>query len=145
MITTSTVLTSSSASITRDSRVTFTAQVSAVGGMPAGSVTFTDESNGSILDTANLSKGTTTSGRPPSPPGSRSIVAGYSGSSTFTASTSVPRGISVAQAGSLATAYQIDAHHDGDQTRGTLSLASLTRKWSVTLGETGGHWPAAVS
>jgi len=145
LMTTSTVLTSSSASIVRDSRVTFTAQVSAVSGMPTGSVTFTDESNGSILDTASLSNGTATFSTAALAPGSRSIVASYSGSSTFAASTSAAWGISVARAGSLATAYQIDARHDGDQTSGTLSVGSLRRKWSVTLGETGGYRLAAVS
>jgi outer membrane protein assembly factor BamB len=133
-----TTLTSSSTSITRDLWVKFTAKVSSASGTPTGSVTFTDQSNGSVLDSAALHKGIAIFWTAALAPGSRSIVAHYNGSSTFAASTSAAVGISVAQAGSFATAYQVDARHDGRQTGGTLSAASLTKKWSVTLGGTGG-------
>src|SRR5579859_147673 len=145
LVTTTTMLTSSAVSITRDSWVTFTAKVSAASGTPTGSVTFTDQSNGSILDTATLSSGTATFSTAALTPGTRSIVAHYSGSSTFAASTSAALGISVAQTGSFATAYQVDSSHDGQQTGGTLGVASLTKKWSVTLGGTTSYGPAPVS
>ncbi len=145
LITTKTALTSSSASITRDSWVRFTAKVSAASGTPTGLVTFTDQSNGSILDTAKLSSGTASFATAALAPGARSIVAHYSGSSPFAASTSAALGISVAPAGSLATAYQVDSRHDGQQTGGTLSAASLTKKWSKTLGGTTSYGPAPVS
>lgn len=41
-------------------------------------------------------------------------------------------------AASEATAYQIDSRHDGDQGSPALSTRSLGRKWTVTLGGTGG-------
>jgi outer membrane protein assembly factor BamB len=138
LITTMTSLTASSASITRDSWVTFTAKVSAASGTPTGSVTFTDQSNGSILDTAALTTGTVSFSTAALAPGSRSIVAHYTGSGTYAASTSAALGIPVAQAGSLATAYQVDPSHDGHQAGGTLNVSSLAKKWSVTLGGTGG-------
>jgi outer membrane protein assembly factor BamB len=145
LIATKTTLTSSSASINRDSWVKFTARVGAATGTPTGSVTFTDVSNGSILDTAKLSNGTATFSTAALAPGSRSIVAHYRGTSTFAASTSATLGIAVAQTGSFATAYQVDSRHDGQQAGGTLSAASLTRKWSVTLGGTTEYGPAPVS
>jgi outer membrane protein assembly factor BamB len=125
--------------------VKFTAKVSAVTGTPAGSVTFTDQSNGSVLDTAKVSSGTASFSTAALAPGSRSIVARYSGSSTFAASTSAALGIAVAPTGSFATAYQVDSGHNGQQTGGTLNAASLTRKWSVTLGGTASYGPAPVS
>jgi outer membrane protein assembly factor BamB len=137
LVTTKTTLTASATSITRDSWVTFTAKVSSASGTPTGSVTFTDQSNGSILDSAALREGTATFSTAALAPGSRSIAAHYNGSSTFAASASAAVGISVAQAGSFATTYQVDAQHDGRQTGGTLSTASLAKKWSVTLGGTG--------
>jgi outer membrane protein assembly factor BamB len=145
LITTKTTLTSSAVSITRDSWVRFTAKVSATSGTPTGSVTFTDQSNGSILDTAKLSSGTASFSTAALAPGARSIVAHYSGSGTFAASASAALGISVAQAGSFATAYQVDARHDGQQAGGTLNVASLTKKWNVTLGGTTSYGPAPVS
>lgn len=142
---TTTTLTSSAVSVARDSWVRFTAKVSAASGTPTGSVTFTDQSNGSILGTAKLSGGSATFSTAALAPGSRSMVAHYGGSSTFAASTSTAVGISVAQAGSFATTYQVDSGHDGQQTQGRLSVASLTEKWSVTLGGTGSSGPAPVS
>ena len=142
---TTTTLTSSSTSITRDSWVTFTASVSAVGGTPAGSVTFTDQSNGSILDTAKLGNGTTSFSTAALAAGSRSIAARYSGSATFGPSSSAALAISVAPAGSLAVTYQVDPRHDGRQSAGALSTSSLTKKWTVTLGGTGDYEAGDVS
>jgi len=143
--TTTTTLTSSSTSITRDSWVTFTASVSAAGGTPAGSVTFTDQSNGSILDTAKLSNGTASFSTAALAPGTRGVAARYSGSATFGPSSSAALAISVAPAGSLAVTYQVDPRHDGNQASGALSTSSLTKKWTVTLGGTGDYGAGDVS
>jgi outer membrane protein assembly factor BamB len=142
---TTTTLTSSSTSITRDSWVTFTARVSAASGTPTGSVTFTDQSNGSILDTAKLSNGTASFSTAALAPGTRGVAARYSGSSTLGPSSSGALAISVAPAGSLAVTYQVDPRHDGDQARGALSTSSLAKKWTVTLGGTGDYGAADVS
>ncbi len=40
---------------------------------------------------------------------------------------------------SNAVAYQIDPRHDGDQPTGVLNISALTRKWSVTLGQSGSY------
>jgi outer membrane protein assembly factor BamB len=138
LIATATTLTSSSTSTTRDSWLTFTAMVSAASGTPTGSVTFTDESNGSILDTAELSTGTATFSTAALTSGSRDIVAYYSGSGSYASSASAGLAIAVSRAGSLATAYQIDPRHNGRQSVGSLRTSSLSRKWHVTLGGTGG-------
>jgi outer membrane protein assembly factor BamB len=140
---TSTTLTSSSASSRYDSRVTFTVTVSAATGTPTGSVTFTDTSNGSILDTAKLGNGTATFTTAALAPGARSIVAAYNGSSSFSPSSSAAVDITVAAAGSDAVAYQVDPRHDGQQVRGTLNAGSLTRKWTVTLGIASSSQPTA--
>jgi len=140
LIATTTTLTSSSTSVTRDSWLTFTAMVSAASGTPTGSVTFTDTSNGSVLDTAELSTGTATFSTAALASGSRSIVAYYNGSSSYASSTSGGLAITVSPAGSLATAYQVDPRHDGRQSAGALIASSLTRKWRVTLGGTGGDF-----
>jgi len=140
---TSTTLTSSSASSSYDSRVTFTAKVSAPTGTPAGSVTFTDTSSGSILDTAELANGTTSFTTAALAAGSRSIVAHYDGSSTFSPSSSAATDTSVAAAGSDAVAYQVDSGHSGRQARGTLNASSLTKKWTVTLGAASSSQPTA--
>ena len=134
---TTTALTASPASSSYDSPVMFTAHVSAPSGTPAGSVIFTDTSNGSILDTATLSSGTASFSTAALAPGTRSIVARYGGSSTFSPSSSAAVRIPVAAAGSPAVTYQTDPRHDGDQAQGTLKASSLTRKWTVTLGGTG--------
>jgi len=125
--------------------VTFTARVSAASGTPTGSVTFTDQSNGSILDTAKLSNGTTSFSTAALAAGSRSIAARYSGSTTFGPSSSAALAISVAPAGSLAVTYQVDPRHDGRQSAGALSTSSLTKKWTVTLGGTGEYEAGDVS
>lgn len=140
---TSTKLTSSSASSRYDSRVTFTVTVRAATGTPSGSVTFTDTSNGSILDTTDLGNGTATFTTAALAPGARSIVAAYNGSSAFSPSSSAPVGITVAAAGSDAVAYQVDPRHDGQQVRGTLNAALLTKKWTVTLGIASSSQPTA--
>ena len=135
-VATSTTLTASATSVAQDSWVTFTAQVSASSGTASGSVTFTDVSNGSVLDTAALSSGTAGFTTAALAVGARSIVATYSGDSTFGPSSSAAVGVTVAAAGSSAVAYQEDARHDGRQPRGTLSAGSLVMKWSRTLGKT---------
>lgn len=121
-------LTASATSVTQDSWVTFRAQVASA----AGSVTFSDASNGSILGTAKLVSGTATLKTAALAPGTRQIVARYGGSS------SAALAISVARAGSDAVTYQIDPAHDGSQALGAPRASSLTRKWKVTLGGTGG-------
>lgn len=140
---TATTLTSSSASSSYDSRVTFTAKVSAAAGTPVGSVTFTDTSNGSILDTATLGNGSASFTTAALAPGTRSIVARYDGSSTFSPSSSAAADVTVAAAGSDAVAYQVDPRHDGWQAPGTLTASSLTRKWTVTLGVASSSHPIA--
>jgi outer membrane protein assembly factor BamB len=134
-----TTVVASATSVAQDSWVTFTAQVSTGAGVPSGSVTFTDVSNGSVLDTAVLSSGTAVFSTAALAPGTRSIVAAYSGSSSFSPSSSAAVGVAVAAAGSPAVAFQEDARHDGRQAHGALIAGSLTKKWSRTLGGTDGN------
>ncbi|MGN6680786.1 MAG: outer membrane protein assembly factor BamB family protein, partial [Streptosporangiaceae bacterium] len=122
-------------SVARDSWVTVTAKVSSAHGVPGGGfVSFTDRSNGSIIDTARVRKGKATFRTAALAPGSRRIVAHYLGGANYAKSTSAALGVSVTQAGSFATAYQVDARHDGNQTGSPLHANGLTRKWSRTLG-----------
>ena len=132
-IATTTTVTSSRASSSYDSWVTFTATVTAASGTPVGAVTFADASNGSVLATKRLSSGTASLTTAALAPGARQIVAHYGGGSGFGPSTSTALGIPVAAAGSDAVAFQIDARHDGDQTRGPLTASSLTKKWRADL------------
>jgi outer membrane protein assembly factor BamB len=138
LVPTTTRLTASVTASRYDSPVTFTAKVSAASGTPAGSVTFVDTSNGSVLDTAQLTKGTARFTTAALAPGPRLLVARYNGTTTFAKSASAALGLPVAAAGSDAVAYQIDAHHDGRQAAGSLKTSTLTRKWHVTLGGPGG-------
>lgn len=130
---TTTTLASSQASSSYDSWVTFTAQVTAAAGTPAGAVTFTDVSNGSVLATKMLSSGKASFTTAALAPGARRIVAHYWGGSGFGPSTSAALSMPVAAAGSDAVAYQIDARHDGDQPQGGLQASTLTQKWRVDL------------
>ncbi len=134
---TTTTLASSASSIAGDSWVTFTAHVSSASGIPAGTVTFTDTSNGSVLRSANLSSGVASFSTAALAPGARSIVAHYNGSSSFGASSSAALAISVGSVGSEAVTYQNNPRHDGRQASGALSAGSLAKKWSVTLGVNG--------
>lgn len=138
---TTTSLSSSATTLTWNSPVTLTARVRASAGTPAGRVTFTDKSNGSVLDTAALHNGTATFTTAALAPGARAVAAHYLGNSQFAASTSPARAVSVTASGSAATAYQADARHDG-HAAGGLNVAGLTRKWSVTPAGSAG---AAVS
>jgi len=131
--TTTITLTASATSVTQDSWVTFRAQVAS----PVGSVTFSDASNGSVLGTAKLVSGTATLKTAALAPGTRQIVARSGGSS------SAALAISVARAGSDAVTYQIDPAHDGSQALGAPRATTLTRKWKVTLGGTGGSLAGA--
>ena len=140
---TTTTLSSSVASSSYDSWVRFTAHVRAATGTPTGSVTFTDRSNGSILDSVALSRGTASFATAALAPGARDIVARFGGSGTFAASSSAALLLRVARAGSDAVAYQIGTGHSGGQAAGKLRAASLTQKWSVTLGGTGGSLAGA--
>jgi outer membrane protein assembly factor BamB len=135
-VSSTTTLTASATSVAQDSWLTFTAQVSGSGGVPSGSVTFTDLSNGSVLDTAALSNGAAVFSTAALAPGTRSIVAAYSGSTSFSPSSSAAVTIAVAPAGSMAVTYQTDARHDGRQARGSLTASSLVRKWSRTMSGT---------
>src|SRR5258708_12803225 len=65
---TQTSLTASATSVTQDAWVTFRARVTSATASPAGSVTFSDASNGSILGTSNLVSGTATLPTAPPPP-----------------------------------------------------------------------------
>ena len=132
-MTTATILTASRASSSYDSQVTFTVRVTAASGTPAGSVTFTDVSNGSVLATSTLHNGTASLTTAALAPGSRRIVASYRGAGTYRSSASAAASISVAATGSDAVTYQIDAKHDGDQVRGALKAGSLTKKWRKDL------------
>ena len=105
---TTTTLTASATSVAQDSWVTFQAQVTSNAGSPAGSVTFTDASNGSILGTSTLVSGTATLTTAALAPGTRQLVAHYGGSTSFASGFSAALAISVAQAGSDAVTYQID-------------------------------------
>ena len=115
----STKLTVTKRSVARDSWVTFTAKVSSAHGVPGGGfVSFTDRSNGSILDKARVRKGKATFRTAALATGSRRIVAHYLGGAKYAKSTSAVLGVSVTQAGSLATAYQVDARMTAkDRTR----------------------------
>src|SRR5262249_13945306 len=108
-----------------------------------GSVTFTDESNGSILDSVALSNGTPTFATAALAPGTRNIVARYGGSATFAPSSSAALLLPVARAGADPGAYPINTRPRGRQTTGTLRAGSLTKKWSVTLGGAGGGFVEA--
>ncbi|MBO0830877.1 MAG: PQQ-binding-like beta-propeller repeat protein [Actinobacteria bacterium] len=138
-VATSTTLTASATSVAQDSWVTFQAQVTSKAGTPDGSVTFSDASNGSILGTSVLVSGTATLATAALAPGTRQLVARYSGSTSFDPSSSAEVAISVAQAGSDAVTYQIDPAHDGSQAFDAPSASALTERWSVTLGGTGGN------
>src|SRR6266851_3902637 len=115
---TMTTLTASATSVTQDSWVTFRARVTSPAGTPAGSVTFSDASNGSILGTSKLVSGTATLKTAALAPGTRRILARYGGSISFASSSSAALAISVVRAGSAAVTYQIDAAHDGSQALG---------------------------
>ncbi len=132
--TTTITLRSSAAASKYDSWVTFTARVTSSAGRPTGSVTFTDASNGSVLDTVTLHSGTARFVTAALAPGRRRIVARFTSDRRFRPSSSAAVRISVAPAGSDAFTYQEDTRHDGNQSGGALRVASLTTKWSVTLG-----------
>ena len=126
-------LTASATSVTQDSWVTFQAQMAS----PAGPVTFTDASSGSILGTVKPVNGTATLKTAALAPGTRQIVARSAGAS------SAALAVSVAAAGSNAVTYQIDPAHDGRQALGAPRVSTLTRKWRVTLGGAGGSLAGA--
>ncbi len=140
---TQTSLTASATSVTQDAWVTFRARVTSATGSPAGSVTFSDASNGSILGTSKLVSGTATLKTAALAPGTRQMMARYGGSTSFAPSSSAALAISVARAGSDAVTYQIDPAHDGSQARGAPRASTLARKWKVTLGGTGGSLAGA--
>ncbi|MGN6679974.1 MAG: Ig-like domain-containing protein, partial [Streptosporangiaceae bacterium] len=125
---TTTTVQSSVPSSTYDSPVTFTAQVTAPAGTPTGSVIFTDISNGSILATKKvLSNGVASFTTAALAPGARRVQAHYSGDASFSHSFSAPMDIPVANGASSSLAYQVDARHDGNQSVGKLTPASLTK------------------
>lgn len=140
---TTTTLTASASSVTQDSWVTFQANVTSPAGTPAGSVTFSDASNGSILGTSKLVGGTATLKTAALAPGTRLMVARYGGSTSFARSSSAALATSVTRAGSDAVTYQIDPAHDGSQAVGAPRASTLTRKWQVTLGGSGGSLAGA--
>jgi outer membrane protein assembly factor BamB len=140
---TMTRLTASASVLSQDSWVTFRARVTSPGGTPAGSVSFSDASNGSILATSKLVGGIATLRTAALAPGTRQLVASYGGSTSFASSSSAVRAISVAGAGSDAVTYQIDSAHDGRQILGAPRARTLRRKWKVKLGGTGGSFAGA--
>lgn len=121
-----------------DSVVKFTARVSARRGTPAGRVVFADASNGSYLAVESLRRGAATLSTAALAPGTRRVIAEYLGSKTFRAARSGLLKVTVRTAGTDAVAYQIDASHDGYQSRDRLSTRGLTRKWTRTLAGPGG-------
>jgi outer membrane protein assembly factor BamB len=134
---TTTSLSSSVASATWNSAVTFTARVRASSGTPGGTVTFTDKSNGSVLDSATLHSGAATFTTAALAVGTREVTAHYQGNSSYAASTSKEAAVSVTAGSSAAIAYQADAKHDGLAAGGP-DVAALTEKWTVTLGQSSG-------
>ena len=140
---TATTLTSSVASSTYDATVTLKARVTAISGTPDGSVTFTDTSNGSVLDTTTLSNGVAVFSTSALAAGARTIVATYSGSSDFTPSGSAAVPITVAAGRADAVTYQIDSRHDGDQVKNAPNASSLHRLWNVALGAPSGFMAEA--
>ncbi len=67
-------------------------------------------------------------------PGSRNIVATYSGDSTFSASVSASLDLTVAPSPrTVATAFQNNARHDGMATGDTFTPATLHRAWSTDV------------
>src|SRR5215475_14505792 len=97
-VATTTTLSSSVTSSGYDSWVRFTAHVTAATGTPTGSLTFTDESNGGVLYSVALSKGTATFATAALAPGTRDVVARYGGSGTFAPSSSGALSLPVARA-----------------------------------------------
>ena len=140
---TATTVTSSGSSAGYDSWVTFTARVTSAAGTPAGSVTFTDSSNGSALDTVALQAGTAKFSTASLAPGSRALVARYNGSSGFAPSSSRAVPVAVGAAAPDAVTYQVDPRHDGYQARPTLATRSLAQIWTRKLGTTSSIQPEA--
>jgi outer membrane protein assembly factor BamB len=130
---TRTTLTSTSQTPAYDSRVTFTAHVTTGTGPPAGSVTLTDASNGTVLAAVALRDGSAAFSTAGLAPGDRSIVARYAGSSTDSPSSAAAVSVRVGASPDAVT-YQVDPSHDGDQARGGVRARKLARKWSVRLG-----------
>ena len=115
--------------------MTFRAHVSAA----AGSVAFTDASNGTVLGTAPVRDGTAELSTAALAPGSRTVVARYLGTARSGGRSSAATRVRVAaSADSAAVAYQVDDRHDGDQGGPALKTGSLASKWTVTLGSKGG-------
>jgi outer membrane protein assembly factor BamB len=132
-VTLSSTLTSSA----DEAPVTFSARVSNAAGSAKGSVTFTDLSNGTVLGVATVTDGIATFSTAALAPGIRNIVAQYNG--TGGVARSAPVHVTVASGGGQDTTYQIDARHDGDQVKGSLNPATLSKKWTDTLGELTGY------
>lgn len=137
--TTKTTITSSSPSTTYDAPVTFTVHVSATSGVPSGSVTFLDRSNGVLLDTTALTNGGATFTTAALAVGARPIVAEYSGNGGYAPSKSAATTVAVAAAGADAVTYQADSRHDGDLPTGGPTVKSLHQLWNVTLGVQSGY------
>ena len=140
---TATTVTSTASSAGYDSWVTFTAHVRSPAGTPAGLVTFTDSSNGSVLGAVALRAGTARFTTASLAPGSRALVARYKGSGGFARSSSRAAPVAVGAAGPDAVTYQVDPRHDGDQARRTLAARPLVRKWTRKLGTTSSIQPEA--
>ncbi|MFZ0666874.1 MAG: PQQ-binding-like beta-propeller repeat protein [Acidimicrobiales bacterium] len=132
-----TVLSVSTQTTTYDSDLTMKATVTGAGATPTGTVTFVDETTGSDFGEATLKAGHAEFTTASLAPGSRSLVAEYSGDSDFAESNSAPVDVAVASGPADSVAYQIDPSHDGDQTLGKLPDGSLNKLWTVTLGQPG--------
>lgn len=129
-----TTIATSKSSTVYDSRLTMTATVSGSGGIPTGSVTFVDASNGSNLGSATLQSGKAVFDTASLAVGSRDLEAEYEGDVNFLPSSSSPAHVTVSSGPSDSVTYQVDPGHDGDQTVGSLSVYGLKKLWSVTLG-----------
>ncbi len=137
--TTKTTITSSSAATTYDTPVTFAVLVSSTSGIPDGSVTFLDRSNGTLLDTTTLANGEATFTTAALAVGARPIVAEYSGSTGYAPSKSAATNVTVSAGAAEAVTYQEDSRHDGDLPTGGPTIKSLHQLWNVRLGDQTGY------
>ncbi len=134
----SVALSSSVASSTFDSAVTLTATVNGPTSTPTGKIAFAD-ANGSILAVEPLVGGVAQLVTSALAPGSRTIVAGYSGDNSYApAQTTGPTITVAAPTATIATAFQNDSRHDGMDLADTFDPATLHQAWSIDLNPTSG-------
>jgi outer membrane protein assembly factor BamB len=141
-----TTVTSSARATSYDTALTLTASVAAVSGTPTGNVKFTDASNGSVLANEPLIGGVASLTTAALAPGTRKMVATYSGDNVFPPSVSASVIITVAPPQrTVATAFQNNSRHDGMDTGDTFNPATLHRAWSIDLNPIPGARTTSVS